>query len=708
MKGLLYNLKFTTLGAIFLAVFVLDVFVIKNGSIGPFILTAWLCLISPPLGRAALPCECRTSQWAAGLFLGLSVVAVVGSLFYYLAVFTAPVAITIVLLSLPMVWMIEQRAGKKAIAAKGGHNPLAEKGGRAKIAGLAAALIVIALAETVILVVRSATTTAIRSPWEVVAPAVFIVFGLGALLLVSLLARGRERALSLLLTIAALFVFLSVALLVFPLGYGFDSFIHQATESHIAEFGTITPKPFYYIGQYSIVLFLHHAFLIPIEWADKLLVPLLTALLLPAAWLLAAAHLLKEKQAAIRSLVFLFLVPLSSFIVTTPQGLGNLWFILLLLLAAPRLTDRADRPIWPMILGSIAALLIHPIAGIPSFLFLALLAASPDDSQQKNPTLARVFSWIIFVFGCFALPLTFIMNNLRSGQGLGFDVSALLPAAFIHNLRLDLFFENRFSPILDFVYLFGWNQIILLVSGAIIGIIWSRRTILKAIRIYLAMAVILFVNFLVIRSAVDFSFLIDYERGNYAERLIPLAVFCLVPFLIIFAGRWLTALPGKPFVLQAAAVVLLAALTTSAFYLNYPRHDAYETSHGFNVSQADISAAVEVERDTAGADYIVLANQSAAAAAIRAFGFIRYYNGQFFYPIPTGGALYQLFLEMNKNPSRATALAAMDLIGVNQIYYLVSDYWWQAERIRETAKTNADDWWEVENGRVVIFKYEKK
>jgi hypothetical protein len=522
-----------------------------------------------------------------------------------------------------------------------------------------------------------------------------------------MLARGRERTLTVPLVAAALFVFLTVALLVFPLGYGFDSFIHQATESHIAAFGTITPKPFYYIGQYSIVLFLHHAFLMSIDWADKLLVPLLTALLLPAAWFLAAAHFLKEKKAAVRSLVLIFLLPISSFIVTTPQGLGNLWFFLLILLAAPRLLDCQSRPLWPLALGAIAAVLIHPIAGIPAVLFLALLAADSNDGRQKNPALAKFFSWIIFLFGALVLPATFVVNNLRSGQEPGFSLAALSPLTLVHNLHLDLFFANRFSPLLDFVYLFGWNQILLLIISAVVGIIWARHTVFKNLRPYLAMAALLFINFLIIKSAINFSFLIDYERSNYADRLIPLVIFSLLPFLIIFAGRFMTALWEKPMALRAGTVFLLAALATAAFYLNYPRRDAYETGHGFNVSRADLAAAVEIENDAAGTDFAVLANQAAAAAAIREFGFIRYYGEQFYYPIPTGGTLYQLFLKMNEAPTKTTALAAMDLLGVKRIYYLVSDYWWQAERLRETAKTNAGKWWSVENGQVTIFRYER-
>ena len=48
----------------------------------------------------------------------------------------------------------------------------------------------------------------------------------------------------------------SVANIIFPLGFGFDPFIHQATEKHILDFGFILPKKLYYIGQYVLVGFL--------------------------------------------------------------------------------------------------------------------------------------------------------------------------------------------------------------------------------------------------------------------------------------------------------------------------------------------------------------------------------------------------------------------------------------------------------------------
>ncbi|HBR80106.1 MAG: hypothetical protein UX09_C0002G0018 [Candidatus Uhrbacteria bacterium GW2011_GWE2_45_35] len=706
MKRLLTNMKFTTLSIIFLATFVANTFVFKSELTAVILLVFFAFLIIPPLGRATTPREGRLTQLLFGFFTAFSLVAIIGSLAYYLANFTKPVVVVIILIAPSLVWLLWQRqpAAFKKVAAV--HNILSGlKHQIKKSVWIAVATAVSLLAATGLLINQAATTEAVRSPWEVVTPAIFLTFGLASLLLVALTAKGHERTLTIPLVSLALFVFLSVVLMVFPIGYGFDAFIHQATEGHIAEFGTITPTPFYYIGQYAMVLFLHHGFQIPIDWADKLLLPLLTALLLPLAWLSAAAHALKEKTSAVRSLPFLFLIPLSSFIVTTPQGLGNLWFVLIILMASPRLIDRNNQPLWPLIFGAITALLIHPIAGIPALLFLALLATNPDDPQQKFPGLARVFSWIIILFGSFALPASFAINSWRSGQGLNLNFSALTPSQLVHNLRLDLFLENHFSPLLDFVYFFGWNQIALIILGAIIGIFYARKTVLKPLRIYLAMAAMLFINFVVMGAAVDFSFLIDYERGNYTARLLPLAIFCLLPFLIIFAGRSLTSLKEKPIVLRTGVIVLLSALMVSAFYLNYPRQDVYETSHGFNVSQADIAAALDVEKDAGQNDFVVLANQSAAAAALSQFGFVHYYGEQFYYPIPTGGELYQIFLEMNEHPARETALAAMDLVGVDKVYYLVSDYWWQAEKIIETAKTTTDNWWSVQEGRVTIFEY---
>jgi hypothetical protein len=156
---------------------------------------------------------------------------------------------------------------------------------------------------------------------------------------------------------------------------------------------------------------------------------------------------------------------------------------------------------------------------------------------------------------------------------------------------------------------------------------------------------------------------------------------------------------------------LLVALAASGFYLAYPRRDAYETSRGFNVGNADINAVQLIEQWAGAEPYIVLANQSVSAAAIQELGF-RYYDGLFFYPIPTGEKLYEKFLLMNESPSRETASQASALFKEEKIkivFFVVNNYWYRAARIMETAKTNADSWKTVgELGQVVVFRYDLK
>ena len=152
-------------------------------------------------------------------------------------------------------------------------------------------------------------------------------------------------------------------------------------------------------------------------------------------------------------------------------------------------------------------------------------------------------------------------------------------------------------------------------------------------------------------------------------------------------------------------------MATSSFYLTYPREDAYASSHGYNVSEADIQAVHLIEELAENKPYIVLANQSVSAAAIQEIGF-RYYGNLFFYPIPTGNLLYQKFLEMNERPDREIAREALELVpmhgDVDTLFYIVNDYWWQAPRLIETSKTIANDWRSVGGGAVHVFRFDFK
>ena len=119
-----------------------------------------------------------------------------------------------------------------------------------------------------------------------------------------------------------------------------------------------------------------------------------------------------------------------------------------------------------------------------------------------------------------------------------------------------------------------------------------------------------------------------------------------------------------------------------------------------------------IDSDAQGAAYTVLANQSVSAAAVRELGFKRYHpstgSGQalFYYPIPTGGELYQYFLEaVGREQTLEPIREAGQRTAASVVYVVVNDYWWDAERVAEELSTLADKETTTSDGRVRIFRF---
>jgi hypothetical protein len=705
----------TIFSFVFLALFFTNTLVWTSPLLGGVLLVAFVVGFGKIAGHGLG--EAGTSAWWLGAWWVLSIVMLAGSIAYYLDAITAPVVHGIIIAIPPIAWwMGRHRVWSFREWIRGWNKPTHVVPSFVFGAVILCVLAVILFGH---ILLSSATTDAIRSPWGVVPGGAFVALTLAALLAASLALRGRESVLVLPIFSILLLATLSVNLAIFPLGSGFDPYIHQATESHIAQFGTITPKPLYYIGQYALVLTLHHGFSLPIELADRLLVPVLTAFFLPSAWVAAATCFTNGRRRARALLPLLFLLPLSSFVTTTPQGLGNLWLLLLILASVPYLAFGAKPRPPALLLPALAILMIHPIAGIPAILFLALLALDPARAAGR---LHRPATWLFVLsalVGCFALPASFLLNSWRSTHTLGLSADAFSWQTIVSNLHLDVFLANRFNPLLDLVYLVAGNALLFLVFFAIIGWWIGVKKQILATKTLVVFAAMLFTNYLLLTSAVDFSFLIDYERGNYAQRLLPLIAFTLSPLALLAILRAWDALTVRPVSLRMGFCLLLTALIPSSTYFAYPRNDGYEASHGYNVSQSDIDAVHSIEEDAGGVSYAVLANQSVSAAAIRELGFVRYFGDQFYYPIPTGGTFYKKFLSMNEHPTRETAAASLSLVNAHcnsdpectlpfatTLYYVVDSYWWESARIVETTKGIADDWWALGDGQVHVFRFD--
>ena len=125
-----------------------------------------------------------------------------------------------------------------------------------------------------------------------------------------------------------------------------------------------------------------------------------------------------------------------------------------------------------------------------------------------------------------------------------------------------------------------------------------------------------------------------------------------------------------------------------------------------SVGTDDREAVRFIEQHAGGRPYTVLANQQVSAAAIEAYGFKRYTNDVFYYPVPTGGPLYQVFLDMMAQPNLVTVQRAADLGNSRLVYVVLNDYWWEAERVGAELDQLADRVYHFGDDRVRVYRFE--
>lgn len=553
------------------------------------------------------------------------------------------------------------------------------------------------------ILISSRATSAIISPWQVAPPCFFALFA-SATALVFLAVRQNKYLGLILIFIHYLFCF-SVAVIVYRLGYGFDPFIHQATVDLISKTGSVDPKPFYYLGQYALEIIIHKTTGLPLVWLDRLLVPLLAGLLLPLVLYQVLGQWLAHKKTIVYAILLLLILPFAAyFIVTTPQHLAFLFLILTLIFG---FFCASPFTLIIIYLLASAALVTQPIAGIPALLFALLLTVYHSDKKEIKKYLYR----LIFLITALALPLAFyFVEKMNAGA------TRALPVENSNNILSwpAFIIPGQENFILNWLYLYGFNIKYLIAALALAGAIlaYRYRQQCRIVSLYLLMATSLFISYFLSRL-ISFNFLINYERSNFPDRILLIAVFFLLPFIILVLYRLVEKISALNIFFRISWTVFAIILITTSLYFSYPRFDHYHNSHGYSVSQNDINAVRWIETN-ALEDYIVLANQQVSAAALKEYGFAKYYQSTidnqkseiFFYPIPTGGPLYGYYLDMvYEHPSRATMAAAMDLVGVFESYFVLNKYWWAFPKILEEAKLSADSHKEFDNGEIYVFRY---
>lgn len=543
----------------------------------------------------------------------------------------------------------------------------------------------------------------VRSPWLVISPENLIWLFIPVVCAAVLMGK-REDGASPVRTAAGfgvivitLFSALSFAAAAYPLGFGFDPFLHRATIQHIAEYGTITPKPLYYIGAYVIELFAMKVLHLPLMLVDAYLIPLLAATLIPAAVFLRAERA-GGASPALTAEMLLFL-PIAAFVQTTPQALAFVFTTIAVLIGSG--STQKSTP--TAAIFAIAALAAHPIAGLPAVFFVALTVAAKRG--VKNPSFA-----IVAGIATIILPLAFIAQSVKAHMPLGLHFPTLANG-FGAAKPLLPWVSTHFNAWGDTAYLVIGNMFIVTVVLGIVGAWRMHKMAPQATPVQqwvpLICAGIAFSNFLILGLFFNFPFLISYERTDFAARMLTLTALFLLPYIphamTRAEGGASPALTAK----RAFAVAIIGIVFVSTVYGSFPRYDAYASSAAFNVTRADFDAVAAIDKYAAGRDYVVLANQATSSAAISELGFKKYYHGDiYFYPIPTGGPLYQLYLNMADAPTTAIIEQARRLTGTQLVFFVMDDYWWDSKRVIEQSKTITDTSWTFGDHEVTVMVFE--
>ena len=668
------NSKKSIFNGIFIIVVLLmlfNIFLLKSAILGLILAVLWLFgAVAGIFGAKFAANQSNLYQKAMGLVLGLGLIILISSLFFYLFNFNSLAIILSYLIISGIIFYLILKFDIKPKFQKNifrfDHNII-----------IYLILFILAL----FILFYNQTNQAIRSPWEAVPVLFFIIYFLATIFLL--------KTKNLILLSLHFFLTFIIAVVVYKIGYGFDPFVHRAAEYKLAELGYILPKPFYYIGQYTLVVFLSKIFFVPINLIDKILVPVLAAITLPVIGYYSLNKFVNNKNLLLIAYCLLLIAVTSLFFYTVPQSLANLFLLILIFLLFNNINKYLT---WFLV---IIIFLIHPLAGIP-----ALILAGVKNFKKLFYILASILIPLFFIFGSLIsdFKIKFSFNNFSNLRGLFENIFSYLPFYSVYHL----------------IYLIKYNWIILFILIIIAGIYYLIKTGNKKLLVVSCkLLVVLLIN-LILLSFFEFKAVIDYEQAEFVKRLGQIILLVLAPVFLLGVYYILDKINN----LKAGrymVIVLVAGILTIGLYLNYPHVDAFEKNRGFSVSKADIEAVRAINLDGAEKNFVVLANQSTAAASLQEFGFKKYYTisnakfqipNLFYYPIPTSSPLYNIYLKMVYNgPSLEYIEEARKLTGVARIYFMINDYWLDAKKRVGQAREIADEEFNI-NDKIWVFRFD--
>jgi hypothetical protein len=572
----------------------------------------------------------------------------------------------------------------------------------------ALSLIILLLQGVLVWTIFSRSTTGVlQTPWLIFGKHFFITYATALFLLLVYIWKSKKKHTGILLTILHFFITYNIITLIYPLGFGYDPFLHRATEQHILHHGFASPKTPFYLGQYSLIIMFAKITHLSVHVIDIWLVPLLSSILLPATTYISMRHgfNLSSRWANIGTLLML-VFPLTTMVITTPQNLANLFLLLTILTTS--LCKTYHRAYIPATLLAITSAMIHPISGVfACLLVLSVYIIQQDLRHKKNVLL------VLFFTSAISIPALFFMYFVLQHMPIP-SLSTIFGqiSSFTTLFDRPYYFKKDIPASYILEYTYGYQKIIpALLIGFSLYYVKTCRSITHYVYLFFPLAIL--VNMFFMSTWLIFPNLYHFEQGHYAQRLAHISLYFLIPFFI--AGTLLLLKKYKktkktPY----GAFLILAICITTSWYLTYPQKNAKMAYPGFNVTSADIHATEFIDTQEGGnTSYIVLSSNITAASAIHQYGFKTYHHTNkrpyFYYAIPSGGDLAITFRKLLYEGQKKSDIdAILTKTGVVRAYVVLNSYWYDSVAINKGLRVIADGEKIIDNGAIMVYWFDQK
>jgi hypothetical protein len=562
--------------------------------------------------------------------------------------------------------------------------------------------------------IKNRSDELISSPWQFVNYKFFLLYFITTAVLIYICLKSKNIRQNIFLTSLHLFFSYSITSILYKIGYGFDGFIHRATETWIYENGFILPKELFYIGQYGFVVWLAKLTALPIKYIDIYLVPLLSSFSLTYIIYYTLNKVFEFPKNIALNLVWLIpFVFYFSFHLTTPYNLVLLLNILVVFTTIAYSQNKI-KLIIPLFL-SLVAISTHPLTGLTVFIYFIL------NVILKNINNKKIHLSLISLASLFIVFAPILMFSIRLFLSQNPLPTIIHPLKNFH-LFLELFkrpYWYQANTPLVFEILYTWQIAItvVVIFLAIFGFIKKKqKTIFEYLLAIFSLSLV--GSSFVITSLFSFKNTVILEQGNYSIRLLTSAIIFLLPFSIYglyFLGKIIFAFLNKYIKTKFLIIFFILSgsfFLTASLYLQYPQNNPKVVQPGFNATIYDYEAVRYIHNQNENYDYLVLANIITGVSALTEYPFAKYFpidQGEiFYYSMPHSSPTYKIYQDMlYRGQKRESAIEAMDLVGVDKIYFVVNWYWSKFDNIVEGAKKTADNYHVIGDNKIYIFEYKR-